>query len=251
VTRGGRRLAVATLGAALLAVLFHLGREAWIARKLANLDGLYAGNNKCFGVEPASETAQRRIYLIGDSTVSSWRLVGFDPRYEPVDCGMTGETTAQLVQRFDRFDFLHPDDVVVLTTGLYDAVGASFSAPERLPDLAEKAADRVFQLALLARGQGVRVLVTTVLPPFDPEVLRLPFWHESLRDFTEQANASLRAKFSKDGAGELVDLARLLGGDDRRSPAIWRRNGLRLNARGYQALTDEINRRLAKPLAGQ
>jgi hypothetical protein len=246
--RSRRRLLLVLGAVVVAAAVATIGRDAWIARKLAYLDGFDAATNKCFGVEPASEAVQRRVYLIGDSTVHEWPLVGFDSRYEPVDCGMFSETTAQLVKRFDRFDFLHAGDVVVLTSGLYDAVGASFSAPERLDGLAEKAADRLFQLALLARGQGGRVLVTTVLPPFDPELLRRPFWHESQRDFTERVNADLRGK--PWGAGlELIDLARLLGGDDRRSPDIWRRNGLRLNAQGYRALTEDINRRLAEPAA--
>jgi type II restriction/modification system DNA methylase subunit YeeA len=88
----------------------------------------------------------------------------------------------------------------------------------------------------------------TIMPPFEPEWLRRPFWSESIRDFTEKANAALRAK---DWRGvelqgiEFVDIARLLGGDDRKTPQIWGRNGLTLNADGYGVLTAEINRRLA------
>jgi lysophospholipase L1-like esterase len=239
----GRFAILGLLGAALLAVA-SIGRDAWIARKIAYLDGFDPVPNKCFGVEPASEALRARIYIVGDSIAGEWPPQGFDPRYEAVDCGMFGETTAQLEQRFDRFDFLRPGDVVVLTSGVYDAVGASFAAPERLPDFSARAADRLLRLARLARDQGGRVIVTTVLPPFEPELARRPFWRESIRDFTQQANAALRALDWGPGI-ELVDLARLLGGDDRRTPDIWGRNGLKLNDQGYGVLTAEINRRLA------
>ena len=106
----------------------------------------------------------------------------------------------------------------------------------------------MLRLARLARDNGGRVIVATVLPPFKPEWLRLPFWNESIRDFSQQANANLRAGEFGQGI-ELLDIARTLGGDDRHTPDIWGRNGLKLNAQGYAALTAEINRRLADPPA--
>jgi hypothetical protein len=228
-----------------LAFAAHLGREAWIARKLANLAGFNAAPNKCFGAEPASEAQQRRLYIVGDSIADEWPLDRFDASYEAVQCGMTGETTAQLEQRFDRFDFLRPGDVVVITAGIYDAVGAAFAPAERTTDLATQATERLHRLALLARDNGGRVMVTTVLPPGEPEAFRLPFWRESIRDFTEKANAALRGQDWKDIG--LLDIARLVGGDDRQTPSIWMRNGLKLNPQGYATLTAEINRRLAAP----
>jgi lysophospholipase L1-like esterase len=237
-----RLLVIGALAVALTLVAV-IGRDAWIARKLAYLDGFDPATVKCAGAEPASERRRPRLYVIGDSTALEWPRQGFDPRYEAVDCGMAGETTAQLEQRFDRFDFLRPGDVVVLVSGVYDGVGASFAPRERLQDHAAAAADRLLRLARLARDNGGRVIVATVLPPFRPEWQRLPFWNESIRDFSQQANADLRAKNAP--GIELLDIARALGGDDRRTPDIWGRNGLKLNAQGYAALTAEINRRLA------
>ena len=232
--------------AAALVGLAHVGRDAWIARKLAYLDGFDPSATKCSGAEPASEAQLKRIYIVGNSAAHEWPRHDFDPRYEAVDCGMTGETTAQLASRFDRFDFLRPGDVVVLISGVYDAVGASFAPPERMDEVSARAADRLFRLARLARDNGGRVMVTTITPPFEPELLRRPFWRESIRDFTQKANAALRLADWGPGV-ELIDVARLLGGDDRKTPDIWGRNGIKLNDHGYAALTAEINRRLAAP----
>ena len=229
--------------AAALTGLAYVGRDAWIARKLAYLDGFDPAANKCFDVEPASEAQRKRIYIVGDSAAHDWPRGNFDPRYETVDCGMFGETTAQLASRFDRFDFLRPGDVVVLTSGVYDAVGASF-APARMDEVSARAAERLSRLARLARDNGGRVMVMTITPPFEPELLRRPFWSENIRDFTQKANAALRSTDWGPGV-ELIDVARLLGGDDRKTPDIWGRNGLKLNAEGFGVLTAEINRRLA------
>lgn len=239
-----RLVLVGVVGAAAFG-LFTVGRDAWIARKLAYLDGFDPSVIKCSGVEPASEAQKPRIYLVGDSAAHEWPRQNFDARYEAVGCGMTGETTAQLVRRFDRFDFLRPGDVVVLTSGVYDGVGASFAPPERMDALTEKAADRLLRLARLARDHGGRVMVLTVTPPFEPEFLRRPFWRENMRDFTEKTNAALRSLDWGPGI-ELIDVARLLGGDDRKTPEIWGRNGLKLNAQGFAVLSDEINRRLVQ-----
>ncbi|MCW2283548.1 hypothetical protein M2323_001320 [Rhodoblastus acidophilus] len=238
------RLVLLGVCAAALGGLFVVGRDAWVARKLAYLDGFDPSVIKCFGAEPASEAQRPRLYLVGDAAAEEWPRHTLDARYEAVDCGMHGETTAQLVSRFDRFDFLRPGDVVVLTSGVYDAVGASFAPPERMDALAEKTADRLFRLARLARDHGGRVMVLTVTPPFQPELLRRPFWNERIREFTQKTNAALRSLDWGPGI-ELIDVARLLGGDDRTTPDIWGRNGLKLNAQGFGVLTDEINRRLA------
>jgi hypothetical protein len=240
------RLAVmGVVCAGALGGLAYVGRDAWIARKLAYLDGFDPSVTKCFSAEPASEAQRPRIYLVGDSAAEEWPRQSFDARYEAVHCGASGETTAQLVRRFDRFDFLRPGDVVVLTSGVYDAVGAAFAPPERMDAVAAGAADRLVRLARLARDNGGRVMVLTITPPFQPELLRRPVWRESIRDFTQKANAALRS--SDWGPGiELIDVARLLGGDDRRTPEIWGRNGLKLNAEGFGVLTAEVNRRLAE-----
>jgi lysophospholipase L1-like esterase len=240
-----RRLLVLGAVGAVLASAALIGRDAWIARKLAYLDGFDPASVKCGAAEPASEATRPRLYMVGDSLAEDWPLQGFDPRYEPVACGMSGETTAQLEQRFDRFDFLHQGDVVVLVSGVYDAVGAAFAPPERLAGYAARAAARLLRLARLARENGGRVIVATILPPFDPEIWRRPFWSESIRDFTATANADLRATDWGPGI-ELLDVARALGGDDRHTPDIWGRGGLKPNALGYGALTAEINRRLAQ-----
>jgi len=239
------RAFLAVASAAALIGVADIGREAWIARKVAYLEGFDPAWNKCVSAEPASEAQQPRLYLVGDSLANEWPTGGFDPHYDPVHCGMSSETTAQLVQRFDRFDFLRPGDVVVLISGVYDGVGASFARPERLPDFAQKAAERLLALARLARDNGGKVILSTIVPPFEPELLRRPFWRESIRDFSEKANAALRAGVSGEPGIDLLDVARTLGGDDRRTPDIWARNALKPNAAAFAALTEEINRRLS------
>ncbi len=239
-----RRLVLAgALGAALLALAVYVGREAWIARKLAYLDGLHPAFNKCSGSEPASEAVRKRLYVVGGATAHDWPLYELDARYEAVDCGVGGETTAQLARRFDRFDFLRSGDVVLLAAGIHDAIGASFLSPEKRAEQAEKTVARLADLARAAHEAGGFVIVATIPPPSRPDWLRRPVWREEMRDFTEKANAGLRAERWGQGIA-LLDVAAALGGDDRRTPDAYRGNGWRINDSGFAALSAAVNRAL-------
>lgn len=123
-----------------------------------------------------------RVVFYGDSITDGWTRNGgtFFPGKPYVNRGISGQTTPQMLVRF-RQDVvkLHPDAVVILA-GTNDIAGNT--GPET-PEMIE---DNFRSIAELARANGIRVILASVLPAADypwrkglepaPKIVALNAW---------------------------------------------------------------------------
>jgi lysophospholipase L1-like esterase len=111
-----------------------------------------------------------RVVFYGDSITDAWTRNGgkFFPGKPYLNRGISGQTTPQLLVRFrqDVID-LHPEAVVILG-GTNDIAGNT--GPET-PEMIE---DNFRSMTELARANGIRVILASILPttryPWRPEV---------------------------------------------------------------------------------
>ncbi len=107
--------------------------------------------------------ATGRVVFYGDSITDAWgrSLGSFFPGKPYVNRGISGQTTPQMVVRF-RQDVvnLHPAAVVILA-GTNDIAGNT--GPET-PEMIE---DNFKSMADLAKANGIRVIVSSILPVAD------------------------------------------------------------------------------------
>jgi lysophospholipase L1-like esterase len=241
--QGGLVLAFLAAAAFLVAIYaVYLAREAWIADKIAALSAAPSGERPCL----AKESDRRRLYLIGDSTLARWPAKSFDASWEVINCGVGGETSAQLARRFENFDFVRPQDAVLIASGLNDLVAAAFFDDTRAEEIRRKTTEQLLDLATAAGVRTRSVLLATLVPPSRPSLLRRLVWKESLRDLVAEANSALRAA-KAEGRIEIVDFAAALDSGDRRTPDIFREDTLHLNAAGYARLAAAVQRALPAP----
>ena len=110
---------------------------------------------------PAVDTG--RVVFMGNSITEGWApLFGnFFPGRPYVGRGISGQTTAQMLLRF-RQDVigLRPQAVVILA-GTNDIAGNTGSAT------LEEIRDNIASMADLARANGIRVVLCSVLPVYD------------------------------------------------------------------------------------
>ncbi len=104
-----------------------------------------------------------RVVFMGDSITDSWgrRVGSFFPGKPYINRGISGQTTPQMVVRF-RQDVvnLHPSAVVILA-GTNDFAGNTGpSTPEMIEDNLKSMAD-------LAKANGIRVIIASILPAAD------------------------------------------------------------------------------------
>lgn len=102
-----------------------------------------------------------RVVFYGDSITDGWHIAESFPGKPYINRGISGQTTPQMVVRFrqDVID-LHPAAVVILA-GTNDVAGNTGpSTPEMIEDNFKSMVD-------LAKANGIRVIVASILPAFD------------------------------------------------------------------------------------
>lgn len=106
---------------------------------------------------------ETRIVFIGNSITEGWNGLypSFFNRESYINRGISGQTTPQMLVRF-RADVinLHPK-VVVILAGTNDIVGNTG------PSTLEMIRDNIFSMAELARANGIKVVLCSVLPVYD------------------------------------------------------------------------------------
>lgn len=107
-----------------------------------------------------------RVVFMGDSITDSWddpKYGGFFPGKPYVNRGISGQTTPQMLIRF-RPDVIALDpSVVLILAGTNDIAGNTG------PTTLEAIEDNLTSMAELARANGIRVVLASVLPVSDYE----------------------------------------------------------------------------------
>ena len=118
---------------------------------------------------PAPAEEERRVVFYGDSITDSWAQTPseFFPGRNYVGRGISGQTTPQMLVRFQQ-DVVHlKPAVVVVLAGTNDIAGNTGpSSPEMIEDNFES-------MAAIAKANGIRMVISSVLPashyPWKPE----------------------------------------------------------------------------------
>ena len=132
----------------------------------------------------APAAGERRVVFYGNSITEAWapHFAAMFPGRPYVGRGISGQTTPQMLVRF-RQDVvaLKPAAVVVLA-GVNDIAGNTG------PSTLEMIQDNVASMAEIARANGIRVVLASVLPAYDfpwrpgmapaPKIVALNAWLE-------------------------------------------------------------------------
>jgi lysophospholipase L1-like esterase len=129
------------------------------AQNWANLD-YYKNENIELGSLSKDES---RIVFFGNSITQSWKDMNptFFSDKSYVNRGISGQTTPQMLIRFrtDVID-LHPD-ILILLAGTNDIAGNTG------PTTLKAISDNIKSMAELAKTNGIKVIISSVLPVYD------------------------------------------------------------------------------------
>ena len=128
---------------------------------------------------------ERRVVFMGNSITDSWAK--FFPQMFPgkpyIGRGISGQTTPQMLVRFRQDVIALEPAVVVILAGTNDIAGNTG------PSTLEMIEDNLMSMTELARANGIRVVLSSVLPVFDypwkrglepaPKIVALNAWIKS------------------------------------------------------------------------
>jgi lysophospholipase L1-like esterase len=121
----------------------------------------YAGANAALAPKRAGE---RRVVFFGDSITDNWSKAGyggFFPGKPYLNRGIGGQTTSQMLLRFQPDVIALQPDAVVILAGTNDIAGNS--GPVSLESVEQNLAT----MAELAKLHGIRVILASILPVSD------------------------------------------------------------------------------------
>jgi lysophospholipase L1-like esterase len=164
----------------------------------------------------APAPGERRVVFMGNSITDAWAryFPAMFPGKPYVGRGISGQTTPQMLVRFRQDVVALKPAVVVLLAGTNDIAGNTG------PSTLEMTEDNIASMAEIARANGIRVVLASVLPAFDypwkpglqpaPKIVALNAWlkgyaashdavyldyHAAMRDDRD----GLRAELTTDG----------------------------------------------------
>ncbi|MGI8617694.1 MAG: SGNH/GDSL hydrolase family protein [Gemmatimonadaceae bacterium] len=188
---------------------------------------------------PAPKRGESRVVYIGDSITESW--AGYFPALFPgkpyIGRGISGQTTPQILVRFRQDVVRLRPKVVVILAGTNDIAGNT--GPSSLAMIQ----DHLASMAEIARANGIRIVLSSVLPVHDypwkrgldpaPKIAALNSW---IRRYSEETGTVYLDYHSAmvDGRGGLR--------------AELTRDGVHPNAAGYGVMAPLAEAAIAKAL---
>ena len=142
----------------ILFLIFFLVEFSY-AQDWANLSR-FKNENAKLGL-PSSD--ENRIVFMGNSITESWGKLspGFFSGKPYINRGISGQTTPQMLVRFRADVINRKPAVVVILAGTNDIAGNTG------PSTIEMIGDNIMSMAELAKANGFKVILCSVLPAFD------------------------------------------------------------------------------------
>lgn len=182
--------------------------------------------------------AKPRVVIVGDSRAGGLRPLDL-PSVQVINRAVSGQTTAQVLGRFQQHVANLEPDVVVIQVGINDLKAIPlFPARER--EIVANCKDNLKQLVSRSRAADAHVIITTIIPAGDVPLIRMPFWPPAVDQAVQDCNAALTHLTSQNVA--LLDTAAIVSGPDGRVQRTYQRNFLHLNHAGNQAVNRELTR---------
>ncbi|MGB7190655.1 MAG: SGNH/GDSL hydrolase family protein [Acidobacteriaceae bacterium] len=185
---------------------------------------------------PAS--GAKRVVFYGDSITDNWqRVVDFFPGKPYLDRGISGQTTPQMLVRFQQdVVHLHPA-VVVILAGTNDIAGNTG------PSTPEMIEDNFKSMTAIARANGIKVVLASITPAF-----AYP-WKPGAKpaDEIRALNAWLKDFSRKDGDVYLDYYDSLTDAEGGMKPGL-SFDGVHPTARGYAIMTPLAEKAIAEAL---
>jgi len=206
------------------------------AQDWANLERYRADNEKL--AQPAK--GENRVVFMGNSITDGWIYVdsSFFAGKPYIDRGISGQTTPQMLVRFRADVIALKPAVVVILAGTNDIAGNTG------PTTIEMIMDNIKGMSEMAKANGIKVVLSSVLPVFDYP------WKPGL----EPANKIISLnKMIKDYAGKngCIYLDYFTPTVDERNgmKAAYSEDGVHPNLAGYKVMEPLAEKAIAKALA--
>lgn len=205
------------------------------AQDWANLKH-FQDDNKKIGLPPDSEN---RVVFMGNSITIGW--LNLQPEFfknKPyINRGISGQTTPQMVLRFRQDVIDLKPKIVVILAGTNDIAGNTG------PTTIEEIAGNIKNMAELAQTNGIKVVISSVLPAFD-----YPWSQGKKPNEKIPALNSLLKDYAKKNKFVYLDYFKVLATKENGLKKVHSQDGVHPNKLCYQTMAPLAEKAIAKAL---
>jgi lysophospholipase L1-like esterase len=191
--------------------------------------------------EPAPQRDLTHVVFLGDSRIVDWPAPAGLDGFEFFNRGISNQTSAEVLHRFEAHVAPLAPDIVVIQVGINDLKAIPLFPDQRDAIVAHCQAN-IEAMVARATDAGATVVLTTLFPLGQVPLERRIFWSDDVAPALAEVNAHLRSLASEQVI--VFDTVPLLAGEDGRVRKEFRRDLLHLKPAGYAALNKEIGREL-------
>jgi len=178
------------------------------------------------------DSSNMRMILLGDSRIEMWSPKLEFPDYMIINRGIGGDTSAQALLRLQSDVIALNPDVVVVQIGINDlkAIGV---VPEKKEWIIRQVKSNIRQMTSRLNEHGIHLLLMTVLPTAEPDIMRRLVWSDEIGRSVVSVNQYIRSLVSDEIS--IIDCTPVSGMSDSMNPE-YALDTLHLNTKGYEAL---------------
>ncbi len=231
-------LSFALLASATLNVfLYQQGQKYYLQLNATGLDPLGLNSYP----SSAEKTQQPVIVFYGDSRAENWpapdKIRYYQKSVTIINRGISGQTTAQVLGRFQQHVASLKPKMIVIQVGVNDLKAIPLF-PEQKEAIIRNCQTNIGQIVKNSLDTGAKVVVTTIFPLGTLPIERRPFWSDDVAIAIKDVN-----DYIKTLAGDRVivfDSSQVLANSQGIVDPKYSRDFLHINSEGYAALNQAI-----------
>ncbi|MEZ2320749.1 MAG: SGNH/GDSL hydrolase family protein [Microcoleus sp.] len=227
-------LSLALLASAILNVfLYQQGQKYYLLLNATGLDPLGL-NSYPNSVE---KTQKPVIVFYGDSRAESWPAPDTIKNATIINRGIGGQTTAQVLGRFQEHVASLKPKIIVIQVGVNDLKAIPLF-PEQKEAIIGNCKTNIGQIVKKSLDTGAKVVVTTIFPLGTLPIQRKPFWSDDVPIAINDVNDYIKT-LARDRV-IVFDSSQVLANSQGIVDPKYSRDFLHLNSEGYGALNKAI-----------
>lgn len=198
--------------------------------------GHFRKENAALGLPSKGEN---RVVFLGNSITQGWieKRPGFFANRPYINRGISGQTTPQMLLRFRQDVIALQPGIVVILAGTNDIAGNTG------PSTLEMIEDNLASMAELAKANGIRVVLSSVLPVYDYP------WKPGLKPANKIIDLNTWIKQYCDNKGFIyLDYFSSFADENNGMKSTLTTDGLHANVAGYKVMEPLVEAAIQKAL---